>query len=334
MCTDQANFTDPDGRAGIPFLQDFMKSFLGECVIGSLQVLGTVAGVGAMMQIGGTIGNVVSGAISIGTTTNSIRNMAQLANQGSGVIKTDNPSTVNSVSLSSGEQQRFTAHENASPEHSDIVYEQLEILGAPTNGGIWIQYEYRNNSNQFQTDWVNYNKGIMTNMNGTSYQGKPFANNEYNKGSYDYVNAVFKDLEVLRNSGDEILMHRLADLQSSKFRHIISMPTVDYNNVTPEGNRTTEINKGVRMGSNCFFDPRKQPRGTPMRKSAAGLAHELLGHSWDIEMGLWDINQTENGIWMYEVRAVNIENRARALGPVDTRRTTYGGEKIDEKFLD
>ena len=72
MCADPANFTDPDGRAGIPFLQDFMKSFLGECVIGSLQVLGTVAGVGVIMQIGGTSGNIVSGAISIGTTTNSI----------------------------------------------------------------------------------------------------------------------------------------------------------------------------------------------------------------------------------------------------------------------
>ena len=85
MCADPANFTDPDGRAGIPFLQDFKKSMLGECVVGSIQALGGAFGIAGLMSIGGTIGNVVSGVLSIGTTANSIKNMAQLANEGSKV---------------------------------------------------------------------------------------------------------------------------------------------------------------------------------------------------------------------------------------------------------
>ena len=76
------NFTDPDGRAGIPFLQDFMKSTLGECVIGSIGAIGGAFGIAGLMSIGGAIGNVVSGAISIGTTANSIKSVASLANQG------------------------------------------------------------------------------------------------------------------------------------------------------------------------------------------------------------------------------------------------------------
>ena len=313
-----------------------MKSTLGECVIGSIGAIGGAFGIAGLMSIGGAIGNVVSGGLSLVAAGNSVKSMAQIASGGSRVSEVKSMSESNTVYSTSGNQQNFAARENSNSEKSDVLYDQLEIFGAPTNGGIWIQYEYRDYSNQSNTGWVNYNNGVLTNMDGSNYQGKPFANNEYNKGSYDYVDAVLSDLNFLRNSGDVVLMEHLADLQSSKFSHIISMPTpfADYNNVTPEGNRTTEINKGVRMGSNCFFDPRKQPRGAPMRKSAAGLAHELLGHSWDIEKGLWDINQTDNGIWMYEVRAVKIENRARALGPADTRRTTYGGKKIDKKFLD
>ena len=84
------NFTDPDGRAGIPFLQDFMKSTLGECVIGSIGAIGGAFGIAGLMSIGGAIGNVVSGAISIGTTANSIKSVASLANQGSGVARGGN----------------------------------------------------------------------------------------------------------------------------------------------------------------------------------------------------------------------------------------------------
>ena len=88
MCADPANFTDPDGRAGIPFLQDFMKTDLGMACEMFVSLAGMVSGTALLSNIGaigGTIGNMVSGAISIGTTANSIKNMAQLANEGSKV---------------------------------------------------------------------------------------------------------------------------------------------------------------------------------------------------------------------------------------------------------
>ena len=64
-----------------------MKSTLGECVIGSIGAIGGAFGIAGLMSIGGAIGNVVSGAISIGTTVNSIKSVASLANQGSGVAR-------------------------------------------------------------------------------------------------------------------------------------------------------------------------------------------------------------------------------------------------------
>ena len=64
-----------------------MKSTVGECVIGSIGAIGGAFGIAGLMSIGGAIGNVVSGAISIGTTANSIKSVASLANQGSGVAR-------------------------------------------------------------------------------------------------------------------------------------------------------------------------------------------------------------------------------------------------------
>lgn len=65
----------------------------------------------------------------------------------------------------------------------------------------------------------------------------------------------------------------------------------------------------------------------------AGLAHELLGHGYDSNQGTADYSKTSNGIPMYEVNAVNMENRARAAAG-DPKKTTYGGQPIPTALLD
>ena len=65
-----------------------MKTDLGMACEMFVSLAGMVSGTALLSNIGaigGTIGNMVSGAISIGTTANSIKNMAQLANKGSKV---------------------------------------------------------------------------------------------------------------------------------------------------------------------------------------------------------------------------------------------------------
>ena len=88
------NFTDPDGRAGIPFLQDFMKSNLGQAVAGIAAIAsyavgmgGVTSGISMLGAIGGTIGNIVSGAVSIAAIASSVKSVASLANQGSDVAR-------------------------------------------------------------------------------------------------------------------------------------------------------------------------------------------------------------------------------------------------------
>jgi RHS repeat-associated protein len=66
MLGDPANFIDPDGRAGIPFLQDFMKSdggFILESLAQTVGLVGIGAGYAALVN---NLGGIISTAVSIG----------------------------------------------------------------------------------------------------------------------------------------------------------------------------------------------------------------------------------------------------------------------------
>lgn len=84
MLGDPANFIDPDGRAGIPFLQDFMKSDGGTFL---LNLAGQAAFLGAMLSplgsIGGTISNIVSIGASLHSAGSSVKNLAEFTSEGS-----------------------------------------------------------------------------------------------------------------------------------------------------------------------------------------------------------------------------------------------------------
>ena len=81
MCDDPANFTDPDGRAGIPFLQDFFKTQVGWVLRGGALMAGAMFGAGSLVSsiaaIGGTANTMVSKESLDKMSTN------QLANRGS-----------------------------------------------------------------------------------------------------------------------------------------------------------------------------------------------------------------------------------------------------------
>jgi hypothetical protein len=82
MCNDPANFVDPDDRAGIPWLQDFVNSDVVSFASGVAAVLyfATPGGsaVSAASSLGGTIKNIVSGALQIGSTLSSVQSIAQI----------------------------------------------------------------------------------------------------------------------------------------------------------------------------------------------------------------------------------------------------------------
>jgi RHS repeat-associated protein len=84
MLGDPANFIDPDGRAGIPFLQDFMKSDGGTFL---LNLAGQAAFLGAMLSplgsIGGTISNIVSVGASLYSVGSGVKNLAEFTSEGS-----------------------------------------------------------------------------------------------------------------------------------------------------------------------------------------------------------------------------------------------------------
>jgi RHS repeat-associated protein len=84
MLVDPANFIDPDGRAGIPFLQDFMKSDGGTFL---LNLAGQATFLGAMLSpfgsIGGTLSNIVSIGASLYSAGSSVKNLAEFTSEGS-----------------------------------------------------------------------------------------------------------------------------------------------------------------------------------------------------------------------------------------------------------
>jgi hypothetical protein len=105
MLGDPANFIDPDGRAGIPFLQDFMKSDGGTFL---LNLAGQATFLGAMLSPLGSIGGTLSNIVSIGASLYSI---------GSSVA------TISSISIKG--QQRLTFCANALSQQNKKAYTNL-----------------------------------------------------------------------------------------------------------------------------------------------------------------------------------------------------------------
>jgi hypothetical protein len=87
MLGDPANFIDPDGRAGIPFLQDFMKSDGGFFLEGLASMAGLAgaggAYIGLVSSLGGIASTVVSVGLSVYSAGSTVKNMTEFASEGS-----------------------------------------------------------------------------------------------------------------------------------------------------------------------------------------------------------------------------------------------------------
>ena len=185
---------------------------------------------------------------------------------------------------------------------------------------IWIFFDAKKTDGTTEIQKVQYKGDKLYTANGKEYS----AGNEY-------ATKVLNDLNQLKLD-DTLLKDRTETLEKSEHIHTIQMPDPGKHNKNSHSKSKTESH--TPAGSKTKYNPdatenvRKDKR-TPR----AGLAHELLGHGWDADQGKKNHDKTDNEIPMYEVDAVNIENRARAAAG-DGKKTTYGGKDIPAKLLD
>lgn len=183
--------------------------------------------------------------------------------------------------------------------------------------------------------------------NGLLYSGR-FNKGRFVRGAvYDgdnkFANKVLGYLNELRK--DDVLSSRLTALQKSSRTHTIQIVT-DPQATRVDPQSPDRADSGFPTGSLVSFNADKPALGSvtshekePISPIAL-LAHELLGHSYDLDRGTGirvdssrspgafvkdPLSPAGEGFIQYnEISAVNVENRARArLGL--PRRTYYGG---------
>jgi RHS repeat-associated protein len=150
-------------------------------------------------------------------------------------------------------------------------------------------------------------------------------------GSKAFVNQVIGDLRQLQNMGDKVVRQEVIDLITSPETHKI-VPVSKPGNRNMVNNPVDEANHKP-TGTKTEYDPNaKTNNAGEKRKPIVGLAHEL-SHAHDADKGTTNFNTTskKGGDKMYEVNAVNFENRVRAKTG-DKQRTSYN-YPIPQKYL-
>jgi hypothetical protein len=191
----------------------------------------------------------------------------------------------------------------------------------PDGREIWIAFDVTNKDGSTTVQKVQYSGGKLYGTDGKEYIG----GNAFATKVQGHLNQLAKDNVDLKG--------RLSTLEGSKNIHTIQM-TDGPDDGNSNSSSKADLRSGTPTGSTTKYNPDKgeNVRGDK-RAPRAGLAHELLGHGWDADQGKKDYTKTDNGIPMYEVNAVNQENRARAAAG-DPKKTTYGCKAIPEKLLD
>jgi len=191
----------------------------------------------------------------------------------------------------------------------------------PDGREIWIAFDVKNKDGSTSIQKVQYKGGKLYGTDGKAYTG-----------GNEYATKVQKDLNQLTKD-DKDLGGRISTLDESEQIHTIGMTDNPDDGNSNSASRDDQ-KAGKPTGSKTKYNPDKEENVIGgKRVPRAGLAHELTGHGWDADQGKKDYNETENGIPMYEVNAVNMENRARAAAG-NEKKTTYGGKPIPEKLLD
>ena len=192
----------------------------------------------------------------------------------------------------------------------------------PDGREIWIAFDVTNKDGSTTQQKVQYKDGALYGTDGKAYTG-----------GNEYATKVMGDLNQLTKDNAD-LGGRICTLQESKNIHTIGMVTDPAEGNSHQALDQDKRAKGEPTGSNVQYDPDAKESVTGDKRSPrVGLAHELLGHSYDSDQGTTNMGNTDNGIKMREVSAVNAENKARAATG-DPKRTTYGGKEIPAKLLD
>ncbi len=150
-------------------------------------------------------------------------------------------------------------------------------------------------------------------------------------GTREYRTQVKNDIKQLAKDNPEV-KKMIVDLIKSSNIHTIEIPKENdgYNYVQFDEKKAED---GIAQGSKVGYDPNKRDtKGEKERTPRVGLAHELK-HSSDIDKGEMDMEtKTETGVPVKEIDAINTENKIRERTG-DEKRTTYGGKKISELWL-
>lgn len=125
-------------------------------------------------------------------------------------------------------------------------------------------------------------------------------------------------------------------MENSENIHEISMPEKGNDNYTIiDGDKwENKIPHGTTIKYNPYstIANRKNIIKT-VRIPRVGLSHEL-SHSNDADKGIGDSRKVKiNGIYLSDIKAVNIENRIRSVTG-NPKRTTYAGRKIPKELLE
>jgi RHS repeat-associated protein len=134
---------------------------------------------------------------------------------------------------------------------------------------------------------------------------------DYFPSKDSYEGKVVTCLDFLKNSKNKLINQRFNDLMISTKKHEITKERYTDFNCIREENETDANTKGVGSNSSTNFLPdfKTEYGDGATWFAAAVLAHELLGHAWEIDQGIFDKTKcTDEGIPFMEITAINIQD--------------------------
>ena len=169
--------------------------------------------------------------------------------------------------------------------------------------------------------------GVKYRYNGYGLIGKDGC--EFIPKDNTFGGRVLKDLNSLNNSKSSRIRDKMNDLMVSDHSHTIKMSKdgIDFNQTLDIENASIpEKGSGTVTYYNPFSTKNNCVDGD--RLSSAVLTHELLGHGWDKDQGVYDkTKKTGNGIRYEEINAINLQNIVLKEHNLKTRTAIGHDEK-------
>jgi len=182
---------------------------------------------------------------------------------------------------------------------------------------------------------------IGSNKNGsvkyvTYFNGKLYEGGKIYTGNNEFAAKIQQTLNNLVSLNDSKVNSMISTLQSKTGRfHLISSSIYGGDHVASSD--PYKSNLGQKTGSNVRVTLSSEPIENGLKTTPETVLGHELQHSLDFDQGIRKGYYEEIDIPGHlnpaEIRAVNMENRVRAIQGLDKRKT-YNNEKINEQFLD